>query len=397
MDEPLTPEQQRAKIIAELMGMPGPKPLKPIPPELKAEFLADVETEEEWLRQFEELLKNGGVPIEPVLVELDQMAEERAVSLDDVYYKLTYADRVTDSLLRIARRAYAIGRIVEVRDAARLVDNWFAPTQSPSANHSEIISTWVKQNTSDSRVRLSFGTTSISSGDTSSYLPRFASPVGPVSSPHLLQFLNPTCLRIESFHMRLSRLIVLVPVAFIPLVVAAPETPKSDYNPKIAKASDEGEKAIPRFKIDKALKVEVWAAEPMLANPVASHSTRRAVCYVAETFRHSHGRDRHRGHMNWLDDDLACRTVADRVAMYKKYLGTKFHSDYEKRARPRPPASRTATATARPTRRPSSPTASTAPRTASAPACWPARGTSTTPASPTCGCSGTRRATARPT
>ena len=46
------------------------------------------------------------------------------MSLDDVYYKLTYADRVTDSLLQIARRSYAIGRVVEVRDAARLVDNW---------------------------------------------------------------------------------------------------------------------------------------------------------------------------------------------------------------------------------------------------------------------------------
>ena len=28
--------------------------------------------------------------------------------------------------------------------------------------------------------------------------------------------------------------------------------------------------------------------------------------------------------MNWLDDDLACRTVADRVAMYKKFLGKEF-------------------------------------------------------------------------
>src|SRR5262249_23530340 len=35
-----------------------------------------------------------------------------------------------------------------------------------------------------------------------------------------------------------------------------------------------------------------------------------------------------RGHMNWLNDDLACRTVEDRVAMYKKYLGNQF-STYE--------------------------------------------------------------------
>jgi quinoprotein glucose dehydrogenase len=33
--------------------------------------------------------------------------------------------------------------------------------------------------------------------------------------------------------------------------------------------------------------------------------------------------------MNWLDDDLASRTVANRVAMYRKYAGTRFEKDYE--------------------------------------------------------------------
>jgi hypothetical protein len=75
-NEPLTPEQQRAKIIAELMAMPGPKPVKPIPPEWKAEALADMESEEEVSRQIEELRKTGGVPIEPVLEELDRLVEE---------------------------------------------------------------------------------------------------------------------------------------------------------------------------------------------------------------------------------------------------------------------------------------------------------------------------------
>ena len=43
MHKPLTPEQEaaRSKIIAELMAGPGPKPLKPIPPEIMAEILAD--------------------------------------------------------------------------------------------------------------------------------------------------------------------------------------------------------------------------------------------------------------------------------------------------------------------------------------------------------------------
>ncbi|HUY88951.1 MAG TPA: hypothetical protein VMV10_09475 [Pirellulales bacterium] len=33
-----------------------------------------------------------------------------------------------------------------------------------------------------------------------------------------------------------------------------------------------------------------------------------------------------RGHMGWLNDDLACRTVDDRVAMYHKYQGDKFET-----------------------------------------------------------------------
>ena len=77
MSEPLTPEQARVKAIAELMAMPGPKPLKPIPPELKAEALADLEPEEEVARQVEELMRTGGVPIEPLLEKLAKMAEDR--------------------------------------------------------------------------------------------------------------------------------------------------------------------------------------------------------------------------------------------------------------------------------------------------------------------------------
>jgi hypothetical protein len=78
MSEPLTPEQARAKLIAELLAMPGPKPLKPIPPELKAEVLVDaeLESEEQVARQVEELRKAGGVPIEPLVEELDRRVEK---------------------------------------------------------------------------------------------------------------------------------------------------------------------------------------------------------------------------------------------------------------------------------------------------------------------------------
>jgi hypothetical protein len=76
VNEPLTPEQARVKAIAELMALPGPKPVKPIPPEWKAEALADLEPEEEVAHQIEELRRTGGVPIEPLLEELDRRVAE---------------------------------------------------------------------------------------------------------------------------------------------------------------------------------------------------------------------------------------------------------------------------------------------------------------------------------
>ena len=93
-----------------------------------------------------------------------------------------------------------------------------------------------------------------------------------------------------------------------------------------ARASDEGLKAIRSFRVPSGMKVELFAAEPLLANPVAFCLDQNGVAYVAETFRHSDGVTDTRNHMDWLDDDLASRSVADRVAMYKKYLGSKFES-----------------------------------------------------------------------
>ncbi len=101
-------------------------------------------------------------------------------------------------------------------------------------------------------------------------------------------------------------------------------SPTKPYLPRIAPASDEARLAMRSFRVPPGLAVELFAAEPLLANPVAFCIDEKGVFYVAETFRHGAGVTDTRGHMNWLDDDLASRTVADRVAMYRKYLGTSF-------------------------------------------------------------------------
>src|SRR5262249_48010159 len=74
---------------------------------------------------------------------------------------------------------------------------------------------------------------------------------------------------------------------------------------------------------------DCYAAEPRVAQPVCFWFARNGDCYVAETFRHQAGVADIRDHMDWLDDDVASRTVEDRVAMLKKFLGTAFPT-YEK-------------------------------------------------------------------
>ncbi|CAN5382575.1 c-type cytochrome [soil metagenome] len=103
----------------------------------------------------------------------------------------------------------------------------------------------------------------------------------------------------------------------------------TQYQPNVKPASAEPLEAMSRIKLPKGFQVELFAAEPMLANPFSFCLDNRNRIYVIETFRLNAGVEDDRGHMSWLDDDLANRTVADRVAMYKKHLGKKV-SAYEK-------------------------------------------------------------------
>jgi quinoprotein glucose dehydrogenase len=116
--------------------------------------------------------------------------------------------------------------------------------------------------------------------------------------------------------------------AAVVLTNAARGDDEPAYRPTVAPASEEGEKAIARFRVPQGLKVELFAAEPLLANPVAIANDDRNRWFVVETFRHSDGVTDTRGHMNWLVDDLASKSVDDRVAMYKKYLSPAEFAHY---------------------------------------------------------------------
>src|SRR5262249_48313865 len=63
---------------------------------------------------------------------------------------------------------------------------------------------------------------------------------------------------------------------------AAPARP---YTPDIAPASDEARRALPRIRVPSGLRVELFAAEPLLANPVAFSFDEHGRLFVVETFR----------------------------------------------------------------------------------------------------------------
>lgn len=100
---------------------------------------------------------------------------------------------------------------------------------------------------------------------------------------------------------------------------------KPAYNPAIAAASNEGERALDGFRLPEGMVGKLFAAEPMLANPVAFAIDEKGRVYVAETFRQQHGVEDNRSHMNWLHDDLALQTVEQRVEMFRKHLGEKVY------------------------------------------------------------------------
>lgn len=111
--------------------------------------------------------------------------------------------------------------------------------------------------------------------------------------------------------------------------VASATEPEPISGP-ISKASGQGEQAIGGFQVAEGLKVELVAAEPDVANPVAFDVAADGRIFVVESFRQNRGVTDNRGHdSKWLDDDLAAQTVEDRRAYHLKHLGKKA-ADYTK-------------------------------------------------------------------
>ena len=101
--------------------------------------------------------------------------------------------------------------------------------------------------------------------------------------------------------------------------------------------ANSAEKALKSIAVTPGLKLDLWAAEPMIENCVAFSFDEKGRCFVAETNRRRTSVPDIRGQMKWLPSSLAFRSYNDRVAFMKEAYPIdgpqkvdKGHPDYNK-------------------------------------------------------------------
>src|SRR6266853_3566073 len=94
---------------------------------------------------------------------------------------------------------------------------------------------------------------------------------------------------------------------------------KDDRYPSDVSVNDTAEMALKKFTVAPGLRVDVWAAEPMLANPVAFCFDEKGRVFVAETYRRRTSVPDIRKHESLQIENLALRSIEDRL----KFLETK--------------------------------------------------------------------------
>lgn len=115
--------------------------------------------------------------------------------------------------------------------------------------------------------------------------------------------------------MTVSRSILLAFVAGgIVLVNLADGAP-----PELPDGSEAATKRIAVFKVPDGMKVELFAAEPLLASPVAIGLDEHNRVFVAEEYRFNLGTEENRTRPFLLEDDLQIQTLDDRLKMYEKF------------------------------------------------------------------------------
>lgn len=113
------------------------------------------------------------------------------------------------------------------------------------------------------------------------------------------------------------RLLLLLPLLVLPVALIAADPVAPD-------GTDKATKQMAAFNLPKGMKVELFAAEPMTASPVALSLDDKGRVYLAEVHRLGRGVVENRDNPAFpfsffLDDDLQIQTPADRLKAYEKH------------------------------------------------------------------------------
>ena len=90
----------------------------------------------------------------------------------------------------------------------------------------------------------------------------------------------------------MSRLVMALPVLVVMALVVALSpsgSPAQAAQKRKTKGSSIDDATTGVVLADKNLKLDVWAAEPLLANPVCFTFDEKGRCFVVETYRHTQG------------------------------------------------------------------------------------------------------------
>ena len=138
--------------------------------------------------------------------------------------------------------------------------------------------------------------------------------------PHWIQ---PRCFALLSFWVCLVA----------PRLWADPEPAAAEKTKAATTDADDPAKALKKFFVAPGLKVDLFAAEPMIQNPVSLSFDEQGRVFVVETFRRRSSVFDIRNHSDWLEDDFSFRTVQDRINFLKKTLTPNNQSLLDKTAK----------------------------------------------------------------
>lgn len=127
---------------------------------------------------------------------------------------------------------------------------------------------------------------------------------------------------VSAFHALLIASVVSLVFASGNLALAVESQSTEPLPPEIAEASSEPQESMAAIRVPDGWDIQVWAAEPDVANVVAFDIDNQGRLYACETFRQNRGVTDNRGHdQEWLMADLSAKTVQDRIDYHKRLLG----------------------------------------------------------------------------